>query len=200
MKKVLLLLCLLFLTVACISSKAVSDYRADQNTNISEVENKPENIPTKVSIDLKFDKKQSQILNKSLPSNVRDIIENAEEFQLLGEIERKDGKVVYPITEGRQVKPNIKADISDSNIKKEILENFYRDVAKGSEAANCWQPHHILRARRGDKNVEIEICFSCSRFEGKGAFGEFSGTTGRGDEKTENLFNHILATQGVEIK
>jgi hypothetical protein len=200
MKKSLLLLCFLATAIACKSTQAVSDNKAPQNSNISEVKNEPKSTPTKVSINAQLNSKQTKELDKSLPPNVRDILENAETFEILAEIERKDGKITYPLTEGFDMKPNIKAEISDANTRKEILENFYRDAAKGSEPALCYIPHHILRAKRGDKTVEIEICFSCSRFQGKGSFGEFSGTVGRGDEQTENLFNRIIATNGVEIK
>ena len=190
----------LAMTIACNSTQAVSNNETNQNANLSESRVETKATPIKVSLELKLGDKQTKELDKSMPPNVRELLENAEEFEILAEVERKDGKLSYPITEGFNIKPNIKAEISDANIRKEILENFYRDVAKGSGPANCWQPHHILRAKRGDKTVEMEICFSCSKFEGKGSFGEFSGTTGRGDEKTEKLFNRIIETQGVEIK
>ena len=200
MYKLVVSVCFFAITIACNSTSAVSDNKPNQNSNLSEAKVEPKTTPIKVSLDIKFSKKQTKELDKSLPPNVREVLENAEEFEVLAEMERKDGKLVYPMIEGFNIKPNIKAEISDANLRKEILEDFYRDVAKGSEPANCWQPHHILRAKRGDKTIEIEICFSCSRFEGKGSFGEFSGTTGRGDEKTENLFNRIIENYGVNIQ
>jgi hypothetical protein len=196
----LLLLCFIATAIACNSTQTVPDNKAPQNSNSSAVKIETKSTPTKVLINAQLNSKQTKELDKSLPPNVRDILENAETFEILAEIERKDGKIVYPLTEGFDMKPNIKAEISDANIRKEILENFYRDVAEGSAPALCYIPHHILRATRGDKTVEMEICFSCSKFEGKGSFGEFSGTTGRGDEQTENLFNRIIAENGVDIK
>lgn len=190
----LLLSFILALTMACSSTQAVSENITEIPQ--SKVEAKPS--PIKVSPDIKPNNRQTKELNKSLPPNVREVLENAEVFEILAEIERKNGKLVYPVKESFE--PNIKAEISDSNLRKEILENFYRDVSKGSESANCWLPHHILRAKQGDKMVEIKICFSCSRFEGKSPFGEFSGTTGRGDEKTENLFNRMIEIYGVNLQ
>ena len=199
MYKLVVSVCFLVITIACNSTQVALDSKPNQNSNLLEAKVEPKTTSIKISPDVKLDSRQSKSLDKSLPPNVREILENAEEFEILAEMEKKDGKLVYPMTEGFNIKPNIKAEISEANVRKEILENFYHDVAKVSEPANCWQPHHILRAKRGDKTIEMEICFSCSRFEGKGSFGEFSGTTGRGDEKTENLFNRLIETYGVEL-
>lgn len=198
MVRFLLLTGIFVTTFACNSTQAVSENGSNQKNETTQTKIKTKPSMLKVSPNIKFNKKQIKELDKSLPPNVREVLENAEEFEILMEMERKDGKLVYPLKE--TFNPNIKAEISDANLRKEVLENFYRDVSQGSEPANCWLPHHILRAKQGDKVVEMEICFSCSRFEGKGSFGEFSGTTGRGDEKTENLFNRLIGTYGVSIQ
>lgn len=187
----LLLSIILSLTMACNSTQAVSE----NTTGIPQTKVEAKPSPIKISPNVKLNNRQIKELNKSLPPNIREVLENAEVFEISAEIERKNGKWFYPVKESFE--PNIRAEISDSNLRKEILENFYRDVSKASEPANCWLPHHALRAKQGNKVLEIKMCFSCSRFEGQGSFGEFSGTTGRGDEKTENLFNRLLETYGV---
>lgn len=199
MIRILLFAVIAVTAIACNSKQSIPE--TDLNPRSESIESKvktPSMI--KVSPEVRLSNKQTKELDKSLPSDVRNLLENAEEFEILAEMVTKDGKLIYPITEGFDFKPNLKADISDPNLRKVVLENFYYDVSKGSEPANCWQPHHILRAKQGGKIVEMEICFSCSQFRGKGSFGEFSGTTGRGDEKTENLFNNIIKNYGVNIQ
>lgn len=135
----------------------------------------------------------------SLPPKVRDILENADEFEILAEVENKDGKLVYPVKE--EFKPNTKVEISKPELVKELLEDFYTDVSRGESPSDCWFPHHILKAKQGDKTVEIEICFSCSRFVGKSSLGEFSGTFAHGnDPKSEAVFNRIVEKYGVSIQ
>ncbi|MEO7672519.1 MAG: hypothetical protein ABIU09_00400 [Pyrinomonadaceae bacterium] len=184
---------ILTLIMACNSTQTIVENKAE----IQKAKAEARPSPISVSPHVNLNSRQTQILEISLPPNIREVLENAEEFEILAEMEKKDGKFVYPGKESFE--PTIKAVISEASLRKEILENFYRDVSKGSEPANCWLPHHILRAGQGDKTVEMEICFSCSRFEGKGSFGAFSGTTGRGDEKTEKLFNRLIETYGVAI-
>ena len=143
--------------------------------------------------------RQQKKLDSSLPADVRKILESANEFVLLAAIVRRDGAISYPTTE--RFDPNTIAEVTAPDIRKDLLETFYLDVSNGENPANCWVPHHKLTARAGDTIVEIEICFSCSRFRGHGPAGQFAGTFAHGDSpQSEVLFNRILVDHGRPVE
>ena len=188
------------IALACGSTQAIKIDNANQNTETPPpVKVEPTSLPIKVSPNLKLSANQKKILDKSLPVDVREILENADKFEILAEVIKKDGKLAYPLKE--DFKPNTEVEISDASLRKEILEAFYKDASSGESPSDCWLPHHILKAAQSDKTVEIEICFSCSRFEVKSSFGEFSGTFAHGDDpKSEAVFNRIIENYGVQIQ
>ncbi len=156
----------------------------------------PEVLLKPVTPNIKFNAKQQKYLNDALPPKVREVLEKAETFEILAEIRREnesDG-------EGMTFEPNRIARISDDKDKKEILEDFYFDASNEDSPAACYEPHHGIRATYQGKTVEIEICFSCSRFIVKSEFGEFDGTIVREKRKSEDLFNRIVETKSVWLK
>jgi hypothetical protein len=155
--------------------------------------------PIVVSPKTRLTKKQALKLESSLPEEVRNLLESANEFTIIGEITRTESGVTYPVKENFE--PNTLAEITTPELRKEILEALYTEVSNGEEPATCWLPHHKLIARRGGDVVEIEICFSCASFEGTGSLGKFSGTFAHGDSpKAEGLINRLLVDQGRSIR
>lgn len=51
-----------------------------------------------------------------------------------------------------------------------VVRALYRSILGGSGQALCFEPHHALRAHRGDSSVEIAVCLSCvqARFASQG--------------------------------
>ena len=47
--------------------------------------------------------------------------------------------------------------------RAEVLEAIYTGVSEGRSFAMCFEPHHGVRARRGDDFVDLVICFECSQ-------------------------------------
>ena len=197
MKRLMILICALVL---------VSCSKVETATNIVTVnlEKTPtvspavqENISLKpVAPKVKLNPKQQKYLNETLPPKVREILKKAESFEILAEV-RKEGE---NDGEGRTFEPNRIAKITDEKSKKEILEAFYFDASREDAPATCYLPHHSIRANYQGKTVEVEICFSCSRFAVKSEFGEFYGTIVREDRKSENLFNQIVESKSIEYK
>ena len=145
--------------------------------------------------EMKFGTKQKRYLDESLPPEARKILESAESFEVFGEVEKDESTEA----DTRTFVPNTVARIASEKQKKEILDAFYFDAAHEDAPAACYEPHHSLKATSKGKTVEIEICFSCSRFEVKGLTSRFWGTIVRENRKSEDLLTMILKESGVEI-
>ena len=154
----------------------------------------PQKILQPVSPHIKLTSKQKKYLNETLPEEARRILEDAEVFELLGEV-RSPGNLDI---DSRDFQPNRIVRVTDEQQKKEILEAFYLDAATEDPPVICFEPHHGIRATKGDRSIEIEICFSCSRFEGKGSLPPVSGTIVRDGRRSEELFERIISSQSVD--
>lgn len=149
-----------------------------------------------VKLDTKFNAKQQKYLDKSLPPEVREILEKAEKFELLAKV-LKEGETERDTA---PFEPNRIAKIIDEKEKKEILEVFYKDAATDDIPYSCYQPHHGIRAVYQGKIVEIEICFDCARFHVKSEFGKFEGAFAHESKKSENIFKKIVESKSIELK
>jgi hypothetical protein len=91
-----------------------------------------------------------------------------------------------------------KVDISDPAKRKAIIAAVEADIRNiPSGAAACFWPHHAVRAKNGDKSVDLLICFHCSNFQ---VYSEDIRTAG-GPMTTasQSLLNQYLAEAGVSI-
>jgi hypothetical protein len=140
--------------------------------------------------------RQKKYLHESLPTDVRRILERAESFEVLAEVDKDERSE----SDSRDFRPNMIARIGSDALKKEILEAFYLDAAKEDSPAVCYEPHHSLRATAGGTTVEVEICFSCSRFVVKGGQKESWGTIVRENRRSENLLDRIVRESGVRLE
>ena len=143
---------------------------------------------------VKLNSKQRKNLNESLPPNVREILEKAEKFEVLAEVDLDDAH------DGLNFEPNRISFIRDEKDKKEILENFYYDASAGPNASACYIPHHGIRASYQGKTVEVEICFQCHLFSVNSSFGKFYGGLPYENVKSEELLNRLIQNQSVELK
>jgi hypothetical protein len=198
MRRFLILICCCFVLASCSKVETAANEKARPNPipTASASPTVETNSPLKPVVpNVKLNSKQKKYLNESLPPEAREILEKAENFEVLAES--------YPerqLDEGRDFEPNRIAKISDENDKKKILEAFYRDAAEEDAPAVCYEPHHALRATYKGKTVEVEICFSCSRFVLKGVSGEVQGTIVRENRRSEDVFRQIIESQSIEIK
>ena len=134
---------------------------------------------------------QLEILDHALPTEVRKILENAEKFEILAEL---DNQGESPLEPNRIVK------VSEEQMKKDILEAFYLDAAAGDNPAACYIPRHKIVASDGNQTVEVEICFDCARFRVESPFGKFEGTISREDRRSEELFDRLIKNKSTEYK
>ncbi len=147
-----------------------------------------------ITSSVRLNSKQNKNLNESLPPKVREILEKAEKLEILAEVlgeNDPDSMGFYP---------NRRAIITDEKDRKEVLETFYLDVSAGLTPSACYIPHHGIRATYKGKTVEVEICYQCHLFFVKSPFGKFDGGLAYENHKFEDVLNHIIQKQGVEIK
>jgi hypothetical protein len=188
-----------FVLASCAKVETATDEKVETNSNKITlaspiIESNSLLKPTTPKI--KLNSKQQKYLDKSLPPNVREILEKAEKLEILAEVgEREETETKLTTFE-----PNRIAKIPSEDVKKEILETFYVDASSDDSAASCYEPHHGLRATYQGKRLEVEVCFDCARFYVKGSLGNFEGTIRRENRKSEKVFNRIIQNQSVEIK
>ncbi len=192
-KELILFICLLPAGCAKVETAPPENIRADSNKIVSPPTAEPPISLKPVTPNVKFNAKRRKYLNESLPPAVREILEKAEKFEVLAEVETpgQSDRMLF--------EPNRIAKITDEAEKKEILEAFYFDASTAEPPAVCYLPHHSIRAVYGGKTVEIEICFECSRFFVKSEFGEFEGTIVRDIGKSEAVLKRIVENHGVEL-
>lgn len=114
------------------------------------------------SFDIPQNKPSDAELSKAFPGDSRNILENSETFTLYS-IDP------YPGREG----PNRFQDyavigqttIQDPEIKRNLIAYLYSGMADANLHAACFNPHHAIRATKGNKIVDMLICFSCSGIE-----------------------------------
>lgn len=163
-------------------------------TTKAETESFPALSP--VSPNIKLTREQRKYLNDSLPKEAQEILEKAEHFELLAEVNMARSSE----TDLHEFDPNRIVRVAENRLKRELLEAFYSDAARKDGPANCYEPHHSIRATYQGKTIEIEICFDCSRFEVKNLPTQFSGTIVREGRKSETLFTRIVEEEGIELK
>ncbi len=139
--------------------------------------------------------KQLKYLNQSVSPPVREILEKSESFEVLAEFRESSEIDGDPLT----FTPNRVLNVSSEKDKKSILEAFFHDASREDPPAVCFYPRHLIRATYGEKTVEIDICFSCSRFFVDGAYGKTEGTIVRTDRRSERILIELLKEKGVTI-
>jgi hypothetical protein len=43
-----------------------------------------------------------------------------------------------------------------------VLDAVYQSIEEGLSGHWCFRPHHVVRAVRGEKSVELALCFQCT--------------------------------------
>ncbi|MCU0239161.1 MAG: hypothetical protein MUC29_06945 [Pyrinomonadaceae bacterium] len=194
MKKVIFLILVFSIFTSCEKVENTIDINTNKVASVPTNDAFSALKPIKPSI--KLNSKELKYLNESLPMKIREVLENADKFEVLAEIKTKsefDG-------DGTTFEPNRVVKISDEMLKKKILESFYFDASKETSPSNCYEPHHGIIANYQGEKVEIEICFSCSRFEVKSSQGKFDGTIVREIGKLESLLDQLIKEKSMELK
>ena len=130
-------------------------------------------------------------LNKAFPADSRNVFEQSDRFILYSIESRPTPNQAntfhgYPIVGQTEIK--------DEKIKSDLVAHFYDGMAAESIAKGCFSPHHAIRAMKGQKTVDLVICFSCSGVHIY--YGEERSRTHVAQEP-ERFYNAVLATVGV---
>lgn len=139
---------------------------------------------------------QRRKLDQRIPPEVREVLDNAEEFVIFYNVDKKTMQLNVLMSE---TAPNANADISNSAVKKEFLDRFYADVATSSNGNACFSPRQRINAKYKTKVVKIDICYECGRFQGESPSGSFGG--GLDDQtKSSAVIDAIIEKYGKKIK
>lgn len=190
-----LLFSILFLTIFTANCAApISSFQQNSATGIiSNASPKPT-----------FDQAAIEKLNQNLPEDVRQILEQAEMFEIIsarGLGYSKEKNVGEVIKMGRQWQFAVasKTQINDSTVKNKLLDALYDTIiqAPPNSRAMCFYPRHALRAMKQGKIVELVICFSCNAFEGNTPNGRVGGVV---TKQQREIFDEIFKSAGLEIQ
>jgi hypothetical protein len=138
---------------------------------------------------------QKNKLNSRIPPKIREILDKAEEITISYNVDQKTMqlRVLLP-----DIKANAEAKVSNTNVKKEFLDTFYRDSAVNYNGAACFSPRQRVKATYKTKIVEIDICYECGNFRGKSSFGDFGGAISE-DNKSSAIINEIIKKYGEKL-
>lgn len=130
-------------------------------------------------------------LNKAFPADSRKVFEQSDRFILYSIKSMRAPNQTntfhgYPIIG--------QSEIKDTKIKADLVAHFYDGMAGDIMAAGCFNPHHAIRAMKGQKTVDLVICFSCSGVEIH--YGQQEGRTNVAREP-ERFYDAVLADAGV---
>jgi hypothetical protein len=79
--------------------------------------------------------------------------------------------------------------------KSKLLGKLYTGMAEETHPARCFNPRHAIRAKNGNRYVDLVICFECRQIE-SWVNGKRGGCLV--SSSPEETFNAFLATQAPE--
>jgi hypothetical protein len=131
-----------------------------------------------------------------LPDAVRDVLANADTFELLslnpdGGTTREPGHFW-----GWRVLGSIA--VESPVTRDEVVAALKRGIAENEGwVADCFDPRHGIRAARGGESVELVVCFECAQvyIYPDGKWGGSVLVTG----SPEPVFDRILSAAGVPL-
>jgi hypothetical protein len=132
-----------------------------------------------------------------MPDEVKAVLEKADSLELVSlepAEEDKSDKGLY----GWKVLG--KTEIKEAEGRKKVVDALLKGVSESDgKAARCFIPRHAVRAKQGDKAVELVICFECAQIR---------IYTGKDDNKPagvtvtpspEATFDEVLKAAGVPL-
>jgi hypothetical protein len=136
-------------------------------------------------------------LNKAFPADSRKVFEQSDNF-ILYSIEPRPLSPLQKQANTFQGYPIVrKIEITDQKTRADLVAHFYSGMADQialGYASGCFNPHHAIRATKGQKTVDLVICFLCSNV--RVHYGELNSHTGVTREP-ESFYDAILREAGV---
>jgi hypothetical protein len=134
---------------------------------------------------------------KKMPDDVKAVLEKPDSLELFSlepNDEDKSDKGFY----GWKVLG--KTEIKDAEGRKKVVDALLKGVSDSDgTVARCFIPRHGLRAKQGDKTVELVICFECAQiktYTGKDDNKPAGATVTKSPEAT---FDGVLKAAGVPL-
>jgi hypothetical protein len=140
---------------------------------------------------------EARNLDRLLPKNVRRILEQSAELELVSikpclEGAFPDLKRVAPDKfQGCPIEKRVVA--TDAALKRQLLDALYYGVGTSTSSAACFSPRHGIRGSHNGERVELVICFHCSNFRGVATSGQLSGLI---SDAPREFFERLLADGG----
>lgn len=129
------------------------------SANIADASPTPLERMTMCHTDAKFD--------QCLPPNAREILENAEEFEVLHLDENtKSARIESFDAANATVSFNKIAQITDKEQRSKLVNALYDDIRADSGASACFGPRHTIRAKYQDTYALVIMCYECYNFRG----------------------------------
>lgn len=139
---------------------------------------------------------QKRKLDQRIPPEIREALNNAEEFTILYNVDKKTMQLEVLMSE---TVPNAAANVADPALKKEFLDSFYSDASINSNGMSCFSPRHRIKAKYKKKVIEMDICYDCANFRGTSSSGDFGGSVDS-QGKSAAVIDAIIQKYGTKLK
>jgi hypothetical protein len=140
-------------------------------------------------------------LDEDLPKKARQILEEADEFELMSVGSNSMGQ--KQIHEDAVISARFgripilgRTKITDAEVKRKLINALYEGIVNPRPVSACFYPRHIIRAASKGKKVELVICFQCHNFMGNSPEGDLYGQI---SDTPQELFNQVLTSAGVPL-
>ena len=131
--------------------------------------------------------------NKGIPSNLKEILQDAESFEVYFQDVKFREERVYFKSEYLDFFADKVIKNVEYELKECLLSTLLKDIKKGGEASRCWIPHHGIRAVCNNQIIEIAICFECGWYRGQILDEKFYGTfPSVGESESKIIFDKII--------
>jgi hypothetical protein len=131
-----------------------------------------------------------------IPDDIQSILEKADKFELISldpEYQKEkpaDGFHGWKVL-GRTT-------VKEADVRKTLLAAFEKGVEENKgEVARCFDPRHGIRATRGDKTVDLVICFECYQVKAFAGEGDLKGFLVTGSPQP--AFDKVLTDAKVPL-
>lgn len=90
-------------------------------------------------------------------------------------------------------------ELTDAETRRELLSAARADLDTAGNPAKCFDPRHLIRAKKWGQTFDYLICFECDFYEVYLNGTRLRGETAFGGNSSESLLNQLLEDAGIEI-
>ncbi|MEZ0228867.1 MAG: hypothetical protein ACAI25_09595, partial [Planctomycetota bacterium] len=104
------------------------------------------------------DKPPTAKVKDAFPDETRAVLEQPDELEVLALVCERPPKTGEDVFRGYPVKKRVTVPKEE---RAALIAALYQGIEDGGPVAKCFEPHHGLHAKQGDKTVDLVICFVC---------------------------------------